>query len=258
MSAYTSLKQKVFNIESSEKVSGARSDAFEVKTSMPHSNNFDKVALVEADIPKSYYMLDSDDTFTLYEPTGTQSTTVTISGGRNYTASELATALKTALDTASATGSNSFTYTVTFATTTGKFTIAGSDDFEFRLSGKPLLAKYLGMEADDTSNVASSSSLTSGNIVNLQRYDVIVIKSSLANNSGNDVLGRIYPSATAYLTNIHFSEADPRLTSVGLANNATNVSGFCLQDVDNNSINLNGLEWRCKVVAFKDSEKSDI
>lgn len=258
--ANVALKQKVFSINSADKLdSNSRSDAFNVRTEMPYRNEMDKVTLIEADVPKSYYMLDSDETFTLAEATGTVDTTVTISGGRNYSATQLATEIAAKLTAASATGANTFTYTCTFDDTTGKFTItASSGEFTLELANDALLAKYFGMVADDSSNVSSSSVLVSSNIVNLQRYDVIHIRSSMINNNNDDTMARIYPSDVAYLDKMHYVANDPKLMSGGLNDNIGNESGFCVTDKDRNAINFNGVDVQFTVVAFKDSDKTDI
>lgn len=261
MSAYTGLKQKTVLIDSRQRTNASdltsRTDAFEVINKLPLDNQFDKISLSECEIPKSWYMLDSATTFSLYETVGTQTTTVSITGGKNYTAAELATELASALTTASATGSNSFTYTCTFSSATGKFTYGhgGTGEFTLQLASSPLLAKYMGVYADDSSNVSASQSFVSPNIVNLQRYNILFIKSSLVENAGNDIIARVYPGDVAALDTLHYTSPDPALMSVGLAQHMSNQSGFCLQDENNAAVDLNGVDWRMTLIAFKDSDK---
>lgn len=82
--------------------------------------------VLEAEIPFSYHVINSvNNTFVLTEPL-VGSRTITIPSG-NYTATTLATTLASLLTTAS-TFLGVRTYTVTFSTTTQKFTITTSFD----------------------------------------------------------------------------------------------------------------------------------
>lgn len=88
------------------------------------------IKVLEAEIPASYHVINSlNNTFVLTEPL-VGSRTVTIPPG-TYTATTMATALASLLTTAS-TFLGVRTYTVTFSTTTQKFTITTSFD-EFSL-----------------------------------------------------------------------------------------------------------------------------
>ena len=57
---------------------------------LPRDHDFDRVTCLAAEIPKAYYMLDTNATFELNEATGSVDTTVTIAGGQNYTGADLA------------------------------------------------------------------------------------------------------------------------------------------------------------------------
>ena len=263
MKASTSLKQKLIAIDSAERPSGRDSDAFTVPISLPHDNDFDKIAMLECNVPKSYYMWDFPSIIRLKEDTGSTDLGVVIPGYRNYTASQLSLTLAISLTLASAGGPNAFTYNVAFDDGTGKFTITASSgefhlEFQTDREGDLLAAKYLGWEAGAITPTSSSSVLVSANVINLQRYDVIYVHCSLADNSGDDIIGRVYPSNSPYLDSITYQSPAPKLMSCGLSNNQTNSANISLTDKDNNRVNLNGQNWNVIVSAFRDDDKGDI
>jgi hypothetical protein len=81
--------------------------------------------ILSAEIPFSYYVIDTHNNTFILSETGTVATSTVVIPVGNYTSSTLATALSTALTTAS-TGLTSKTYTVTFSSQTGKFTFSSN------------------------------------------------------------------------------------------------------------------------------------
>lgn len=253
--ALVSYDQKNFTIDSGNRTSGSISN-FQHNTDLPREYDYDRLTCITAEIPKSYFMLDSDTTFELNEATGSVDTTVTIAGGRNYTSSQLESALATALTAASATGANSFTYTVAFSANTGKFSITSSSgDFTltFNTTSAPntSISKYLGFAEGVVTASSSSSVLSSLNVVNFQRYDVLYIRSNLANNSGNDILAEVWVGSTIDLAMIKYEPNEPTRHSVGFTDNASFNSSFSLTDKNNKLVELNGVNWRFVMSAYK-------
>ena len=94
-------------------------------------NDIAAMKIIEVQIPFSYYVINGvNNTFVLQESVGMVNTTVTLPVG-NYDANSLVTALQVALTAASA---NSYTYTVTYATSSGKLTIVSSGANAFTLT----------------------------------------------------------------------------------------------------------------------------
>ena len=254
--ANISYDQKNFSIDSSQRTAGTSISNFRHETNLPRDYDFDRVTCLQAEIPKAYLMLDADATFELNEATGSVDTTVTIPGGLNYTGAELATALATALDAASATGANSFTYTVALVSASGKYSItASSGDFTLTFNetseDNKVISKYLGFDKGVVSDSSASSILLSKNIVDLQRHNVLYIRSTICNNAGDDILATIYVGTSIDLSMIKWNTPDGRLFSVGLSNNITSCSNFSLTDGYNKLINMNGVNWRFTFQAYK-------
>ena len=253
--------QRNFSIDSKKRSDTLGSTSnFRHSFDLPRDYDFDRVTCLLCEIPKSYYLLDEAATFQLNEATGSVDTTVSISGGRNYTSSQLESALATALTTASATGANSFTYTVAFSANTGKFTItASSGDFTLTFNtttdANRDVAKYLGFAEGVVSASSASSVLTSLNVVDLQRYDVLYLRSDIAENAGDDLLAEIYVGSSIDLSFINWTTPDAKYHSVGLANPAPTCARFSLTDDNRKVVNLNGVNMRFVVQAFKSDRK---
>ena len=110
------------------------------------------------------------------------------------------------------------------------------------------MAKYFGVE--EALLTSSSSVVTSSKVSNPQRYDVLYLRSSMASNNGDNILGEVYCNNSADLSMIRFDTPDAHLYSVALANNNTNSFSFSLVDKDGIEVNLNGLDWRCVISLF--------
>ena len=256
-------EQRNFSIDSQKRSDtlGSISD-FRHATAFPRDYDYDRVTCLQAEIPKAYYMLDADVSLAVVEDTGPTTITATLAGGRNYTVTELTAALKASLDAASITGGNSFTYTVAFSAATGKFTITiSSGDFDFSMNQTSddftAFAKYLGFPISAGAYSSTSSVLVSPQMVNLQRHDVLYIRSDMANNGGDDILAEIYVGSTIDLAMIRYITPDAVRHSVGLSDSVSSCSRFSLTDGNGKLVVMNGINWRLVVQAFKSGQNID-
>jgi hypothetical protein len=105
------MEKKVYYINSTNKINGTHSN-FLYKVSIPPNASFTHCSLIQASIPKSYYLVqETQNTFTLDENGTTY--TITIPVG-NYTRASFVTQLSTQLN---ATGD--WTYVVSVPDTNG-------------------------------------------------------------------------------------------------------------------------------------------
>lgn len=253
MSNRVDLTRKILTIDSSDRSYGSGS-SFDVNIDMSRFNAFNKASVLMCEVPKSYYHFDSAPTFSITESTGPVTEAVSITAGRFYTASQLAAELKTALDAASVSGGNSLTYTVTYSSTTGKFTIAVSaGETTFLTGSSELLSKYLGFEVSDTANVTSSSTYTGPNVANMQRYDAIYVNCSFVSNNNSPRLLTLLPSGTPDLSMISYNSQDIDLGSVNLVDNMTNAATFWVVDKNNKPIELNGQNMRLVLTLWNEN-----
>lgn len=229
---YVNQSQKVFSIDSSQRISGSSSN-FAIKLNMPQSNAFNKCAVVVCEIPKSFYSLDSSSTNTFL----CNATTITIPKDVFYTASTFASAVQTAL-----VSGMGVAMTCSYSSTTGKMTITHPST-TFTITATGVLAKYLGLVSSTTTS-STGTSLVCTNISNMQRFDVLYIRASSVQNNNDNVLLTIYPGLSTDLSVIQYSNVDSSIHNCTIEGNNTNIMNFSLQDKDNNDVNLNGVDWR--------------
>ena len=112
-----------------------------------------------------------------------------------------------------------------------------------------MFSKYTGF-VEDTPYTSTIDTLVSPLRANLQRYDVLFIKSSLAANNGDDVLAEIYMNDISSLDVLSFKTPDANLYSRGLSNREVDTASFSIQDKDGKTIDLNGGEWRAVIALY--------
>lgn len=118
--------------------------------------NIAKMKILEAEIPFSYYVVNTDNNRIVLTETGSSTAVIPVG---NYTVTDLATALGAAL-TAASLALGSRTYTVTYSTITGRFTISSSGTFTLSVSSL-LLQSVLGLQA---TNPSSGSTLVAPHV----------------------------------------------------------------------------------------------
>ncbi len=238
----------IFIIDSSKAISGHSSD-FQYQLNIPKGHDYDRVCVLQAIIPKSYYLVSDPYNQVILLENGIQ-TTITIPIG-NYNVRSWITLIGPLLTNNSSQG---WTYTITYPNSvtqvdTGMFTynVTGNTGLQpqFIFPDNSKLYEQFGFDKSST-NVFVNNSLTSSNVIKFQVEDVIFIHSNISYNmdmsSQNDVLQEIYASSTPNFTNIvyqntgQFEAYSKKLLS---ANN--NVYNFSLTDENNNHIYLNGL-----------------
>lgn len=140
-----------------------------------------KVKLLSARIPFVWdNVTTSNNAFTLIElPGPIVYPNLTVPATR-YTPSTLEAALKTALDTAGA-----HTYTVAYNSTTLKYTISATGDFQINFAVSNSIAPILGFDEITT---ASATSITSTNATLLETDTEIFIGSSLVGGIDNGIV----------------------------------------------------------------------
>jgi hypothetical protein len=254
----------MFYIDSQNRTSGT-SGNFSINFAMPPNNRYDRIVVMQASIPKSFYLVSAPyNTFQLLEP-GTSSSgsainifgsvstngatkTITLAEG-NYSKTNMIVCLQTMLSLASSLNSTlatQYIYTVGYPLmnqpNTGKFTYTVTNlttsqpQFIFP-AGSTL---YLPMGFNRTStNIFSSSFLPSQNVIRLQAKDTIFIKSNIVASSNKSVLQEIYTSANPDFSVITFSQNDVELNSKELLYKDNNFS-FSITDEDDNILNFNG------------------
>jgi hypothetical protein len=245
------FNQKLLYINSKNGICGCHED-FSIKLDLREHHDCDRVTVLQANIPKSYYLIQEGyNTFTLTE-LGVDYQVIITPG--NYTRSNLKTNLKTFLNDASG---NGWTYNVTFPSSsqvdTGKYTytVTGNSSnqpsFTFPSTGN--IYEVMGFN-DASTNVFVGDTIVSTNVVKLQREDTIYIHSDMAGGSTNTLLQDVY-AETPDFDHIIFKNREALLYSKPINSTYNNVYRFYLTTENGLPISLNGLNWSMTISIYK-------
>ena len=249
----------IFIVDSSQAITGAGTGSWTSQINIPKGLDYDRVCVLQAIIPKSYYLVNAPyNTFILSE-NGTR-TTITMTPG-NYNVKSFATLISALLTASSSQG---WVYTITYPNSitqvdTGKFlyTVSGNaSQPSIIFPSTSLVYEQFGFSVGST-NVFVASAITSSNVVKFQVEDIIFVHSSISSNndqtSKNDVLQEIYASSTPNYSNVIYQNSGAiEAYSKKLTSQNNNVYSFTLTDEkDNPIINLNGLNCVMTLVVYK-------
>ena len=268
-------QKSIFYIDSQNRTSGT-SGNFSINFAMPPNNTYNRIVVMQASVPKSFYLVSAPyNTFQLLE-TGTTSSgsatntfgsvstngaikTITLTEG-NYSKTNMIVCLQTMLSLASSLNSTLATqyvyivgYPLMNQPNTGKFSYTvvnlTTSQPQFIFPVNSTLYLPMGFNRGST-NIFSSSFLTSQNVIRLQAKDTIFIKSNIVANSTKSVLQEIYTSANPDFSVISFIQNDVELNSKQLLYKDNNFS-FSITDEDDNILNLNGQDVIFSICCFE-------
>jgi hypothetical protein len=257
MSLITS--SKLFYINSRDRVSGTDSD-FLFQFQMPPDVKFNKVCVLQASIPKSYYLIQANESFTLTE--GLNSANIVIPVG-NYTRKSFSSTVQGLLNNSSPHG---YTYTMTYPTSsllpdTGKFTYTVSGNggvqpiFTFVTSND--VWDHLGF-ANGSTNTFVANSLVSTQVINLQKESTLYIHSDIANNGSDNILQEVFSTQSADYSSIVFQQYNIEGYSKDIVGNSNNVYRFYLTDENSTGIDLNGQNFNFTLLMYKKNNVYDM
>lgn len=234
--------KRFYYVDSRNRIEGTDSDfLFSIK--IPSEEKYTHVCILNAVIPKSYYLVRSNkNTFHINE-NGTVSL-VTIPVG-NYSRRSFQSVLQTQLNAASI----GWTYTITYPNTsteadTGKYTytVTGNGGVQPQFIFTTNVFEQLGFNQNTTVTFVGDT-LTSSNVIKMQQEDALFLHSDIANggNESSSILQELYSASTITYGTIVFNNLDPVSNAKVLRSANNNVYRFTLTDESNEIINLNGL-----------------
>jgi hypothetical protein len=248
------LASKIYYISSEERTSGT-SDNFMFKLSIPDGQKFDRVCVLQASIPQSYYIVAEGSNVFILRELGTD-IQVTVPAG-NYSVLSLAGVIQALLTSAS---SHSWVYTVVFPNTvtsanTGKllYSVTGNgvDQPSFYFQNE--LHEQFGFELR-TWYPFVSGVLQSANVVSFVPETRVFIHSDLGINfdDGDTVLQEIYGNNTAPLSVMSYQlTTDPSAYSKRLRSDNNNSYHFWITDKSGVQLNLNGQDIMITILAYR-------
>ena len=244
------VNKRIFYVNSRNRVSGTDSDFTCIIDG--RMEDFDHVVVLQASIPKSYYLVqDGQNSFVLNED-GNQ-TTVAIPEG-SYTRSSFRAQLETSLNNASFHG---WLYSITVPSTTvtgdtGKFTytVQNNGGIQPQFIIGTSLFEQMGFERNTTYTFVGNS-LVSADVVKFQLEDTVFIHSNIASNGHDDILQEVFSSNAQDFGRIIWVCPDVEAYGKPINGNKSNSFRFYLTDEDGNPISLNGQNYVMTLMLYK-------
>jgi len=253
----------VLNFNSKDRVGGTNS-SFISKPIDLGINKYDSVCLVQASIPRSFYNVPSGyNTFTLFEPTGSKTITITMTPA-SYNKINFAAVLSTTLTAASLASGNSWTYTVSYPSSavgdTFKYTfsVTGNSGVQPQFIFTDKMFRQMGFDENTTYNF-SASSLVSANCINLSYVTRAFIKSNVCLNAQDAILEEILNYGSYPMLSLcYYQQVSIDLNTRVYNDTAINSWNFTLVDSFDQQIDLNGVPWSFSLVFYKRNDTHEI
>lgn len=255
---------KLFTLNSHDSLT--KGSKFTVKVDLPSHHNFNRVCLVQASFPKSWYTIQTgQNVVTLSE--GPAEAKVSVMPA-NYNRKSLAIVMSKALTESSP---NGYTYSVTYPNSNvtgddGKYTFSVShldppeappEEIkiivpEMKVSN---MFEVLGFEPGSTNIFTQSDNaqiVKSTNVIKVQAEDVIRIHCNVCDNGGDNILLELYGNSNPMFSNVTWNCPYIPAYSKPLVNKSTNSLEFYLTNEDNQELILNGLNYCVQLLIYEE------
>lgn len=260
-----------FVIDSRNRSTGNTND-FTYVINVKTDHKFDNFCVVQAQIPKSYYLIDStrkDTTFILQE--GLSQAVITVPDG-DYNVFSFQPVLTSALNTGSP---NGYTYAISYPNSqvqaqTNKYTysVTGNSGVQPSFIFGPdnvsrSITNLMGFFPDVGTYSFVANTLRSNITLRFQHTFYLQIKSSAARQPNSldvdtSVLCTIPIGDTVDYGMIIYNLVELNDASVELTNPGSNIFDFALYDDNDELINLQGQDWSMRVMLYDYNNVSDM
>lgn len=243
-------------VNSNNRISGTNGN-FSYAVDLPDDHNFTHVTVIDATIPKSYYLIQEGyNTFQLTE--GVSSVTISVPIG-NYLLSAWTTTLTGLLN---ANSPNGWTYAVTYPTgafaETGKltYTVTGNSS-QPSITVTNTLYEPFGFLSGST-NTFVSDGLVSSTVIKLQSEDRILISSDICNNPNSDnILVAINAGEVVPFSTITYENANPDYNTHEIKQ-GKKVMNIAISNEAGINLTLNGLNMNMTLLFYRKENIMDI
>lgn len=220
---------------------------------------FNRVSVLDAIIPKSFYTIDSsNNTFTVEENSIQRTITITPS---NYSRKSFRSHLTTLLNTGNEAG---YTYTISYDQSTssgddGKytFTVTTVSPQPIFILGNTGPSDALGLELN-TSYTFTSDQLKSVNVSNFRQLNRIILSSNICQNYNNNFLQQIISNDNNFEYIIFKNDLIYETYKDFVERTGSNNYYFKLLDEDLNEIDLNGLSISFTLLLWKENNITNL
>lgn len=241
----------MFIVNSRNRIDGNDSNfKIEIKT----KSDYDEVALISCSIPKSWYLINTNDYFTLEENGSTVN--ITLPEG-NPTRRALSQILTTQLNALSP---NNYTYSVSYSNVltscdTGKFVFTVSDNglIQPSLTINTNLFEVLGFNINSV-NTFYGNILNSTNVIKLTTEDTILLKSDMIAED-NNLIASITSFSEPFFSVLTYN---PMIVWRPCITRNNQVYNFYITNEDNQVLETNGLNITITLLFRKSNNSNDI
>ena len=242
-------------VDSHDRISGTHSD-FTYNVSYPPDKQYTHCVVLSANIPKSYYLVPKNQSFTLIE--GVSSVKITVPEG-DYLLNTFRLVIQNLLNQNSP---NGYLYTVSYPTittqaNTGKFTysVSGNGTTQPIFSFTDQIYEIMGFNKN-SQNRFINNTITSTNVVKLQVKDKIHINTDIieGDNNGFSVLQEINATSNVDFSTINYQATAPEYYIKKLRSSKINSARFSITDEHSSILELNGLNSVFCICFFRASD----
>lgn len=244
---------QIFYINSYSRINGTNSN-FSYKLQIDQTKNYNKVVVLQASIPKTYYMISKNSNTFILQENG-QNIIITVPPG-NYNTTSFKSAVSQLFTLNSLNGwtysiisnnsdavveTNLFTFNVTGNSSQPSIIFSGSNNNCY---------ENLGFNANSV-NTFVSNSLISTNVVNFSKESTLFIHSDICQNKLTDnTLQEIYTSGIGYSSFIQYTCFCPEFYAKNYVGKS-DVYQFYLTDENGNEIDTNGINMNITLCIFE-------
>lgn len=254
-----SVNSECFYINSLNRIEG-NSSTFTYKLNSDISR-YDRVVILDASIPKSFYIINSRNNYVIIDENGTDRT-VTLPDG-NYTRTSFINVLTTQLNTGAPSG---WSYTISNSSSSiqdnGKLTyiVTGNSGVQpiFKFPAIESIYEQMGFDLL-SENEFISDTLISSNVINLAQESTIFLRSDICeSNNSDNILQSFMCASNSMFSIFNFVNPDPIFYSKKLSNSSSNIFKFWLSDENGTEISLNGLQYQFTMCLYKENRIDEI
>lgn len=249
--------KQILYINSNDRDSGTHSN-FVYTLDIDQNQNFDRIAVLDATIPKSYYNIQANqNSFTMTDGFGSHTITLTVG---NCSRASLRTHIQTLLNNV-----GNYTYSVSvenIATTIDRgkfiFTVSGNSGYQpqFYFPSESI-SELIGFNKETTYSFVADT-LSSANVINLSHEPTLFIHSDICDEKNSDILQNIPTSTAPPYSYVVWQNYAPETYSKKLRTNASNVFTFQITDENGLEVDLNGVNLVLTIMVYKELKYFDL
>lgn len=255
----------ILYINSENRISGSVTDFIIQYDAIPQMQ-FDRMVMLQAQIPKSYYAVLTDapgtrgvQTFELSEDGGLTWHDIVVPTG-NYNVNGFAAVVTNLLNSGGRSGYTIGYPNIQTQTDTGMYTftttVVPATNVKFRFTYTyPGIYQLMGFTVPSTSptttyTFTSGGTLTSNAIINMQPIKDVYVTCDSVNDGVSNILQVIPNQSFPTMSSVQFFQRDFQLWSRPYIPTLNNQFHFQVTDQFARPLNLNGLDWSCQVALY--------